>query len=322
MRAYITGASGFIGNHLLQRLIQKNWQVRALFHKRNISLAEKCEIVKGDIQDFDLLKDSLQETDVLFHLAAALGSLLIKKEEFFRINALGTKNVLNAAREAGVKRIIHLSSAGVLGSVRKNELADENYPLNPKNIYDETKLDGENIALRFAEKGMDIVVVRPGWIYGPEDRRTFKLIRAIAKKRFILVSKGKTWQTPVYIDDVIQGVLLCLEKGIKGEIYHLAGEEVLTVKEIVETIATTLGEKIPRIRLPLFPTKVAAWKLEKTFLLFKKEAPLTRGKLAFFIHPKPLSIQKAKRELGYAPQTDFETGINQTIAWHKENKWL
>lgn len=322
MRAFITGASGFIGNHLLQRLIQKNWQVRALLHKRNISLAEKCEIVKGDIENFDLLKDSLQKTDVLFHLAAALGSSLIKKEEFFRINALGTENVLKAAREAGVKRIIHLSSAGVLGSVKKNELADENYPVNPKNIYDETKLDGENIALRFAEKGMDVVVVRPGWIYGPGDRRTFKLIRAIAKKRFILVSKGKTWQTPVYIDDVIQGVLLCLEKGIKGEIYHLAGEEVLTVKEIAETMATALGEKIPRIRLPLFPTKVAAWKLEKAFLLFKREAPLTRGKLAFFIHPKPLSIEKAKRELGYTPQTDFETGINQTIAWHKENKWL
>ena len=322
MKAFVTGASGFIGTHLVSELLKQNWEVGVLIHKQPFSEQEKVRIFRGDIRDSSVLKEALLETDVLFHLAAALGASLINRKEFFRVNAEGTENVLRAARDAGVKRVIHFGSAGVLGAVKENEAVGEEYPSRPIDIYDATKLEGEKTALRFAREGMDVVVVRPGWAYGPGDRRTFKLIKAIAKKRFMLVTKGKTNHTPVFIHDLVKGVLLCAAKARAGEIYHLAGEEVLSVKDMVSTIAEATHSKIPSFSLPLFPVRIAAWKMEKVFYLFKREAPLSRGKLGFFIHPKPLSIQKAKKELGYSPQTDFQTGVRAAVAWYQDRGWL
>lgn len=322
MRAFITGASGFVGTHLVNKLLKNNWSVRILIHKNNISDSKNCEVIPGDIGEKKLMEDALKETDVLFHLAAALGGSLIDRNEFYRINAAGTENVLDAAFKAGVKKAVHFSSAGVLGAVRNNNAVDEAYPPHPISPYDQSKLEGEKIALNRAKEGNPVLVIRPGWVYGPGDRRTFKLIRAIARKKFILVTRGLARQTPVFIDDLLQGVLQCVEQGRDGEIYNIAGDEVLTVRQIVENIAAATNSTIPKLTLPLFPTKVAAWKLEKAFRLFKKEAPLTSGKLAFFIHPKPLSIQKAALELGFAPQTLFQEGMAQTVNWYREQGWL
>lgn len=322
MRAFLTGASGFIGSHLVEHLFQKKWHIKALLHKSKISKEEEIEVIRGDIRDFHALRNALVGTDVLFHMAAALGSAIINKKDFFDINVVGTKNILKAAKAANVKRIVHLSSAGVLGSVRKDEIAPEDYSLHPRNSYDESKLEGERFALQMAREGMNIVIIRPGWVYGPGDRRTFKLIKVIDKKKFVLVTKGKTWQTPIYIQDLIKGILLCAEKGKKGEIYNLSGGEVLSVREIVETIASATGKKIPPFTLPLFPVKSAAWFTEKIFFLFKREAPLNRAKLSFFIHPKPLSIKKAEKDLGFVPQMNFKDGMDSTISWYKKHKWL
>lgn len=323
MRAFVTGASGFIGRHLVEKLLLKGWTVRALIHDRSLPLeARGLEQIRGDIERETAWQETLEGTDVLFHLAAALGGSSLNKKEFQRTNAEGTRKVLQAAQKAGIKRTVHFSSAGVLGAVKQGDQADELYPLHPLSVYDQTKLEGEKIALQRAHEGLSLVVVRPGWVYGPRDTRTFKLIKAIVRKRFILVTRGTTWQTPVHIEDLLDGVSLCLERGKSGEVYHLAGKEVLTVRQIVDSIAKATGSFVPKVSLPLFPVKVAAWKLETAFKLVGKEAPLTRGKLAFFIHPKPLSIGKASRELGFTPQTDFKAGIAETVRWYRENGWL
>jgi len=322
MKAFITGASGFIGTHLARQLLQQNWQVSILRHKRDLEDLEGYQVFHGDVRDFHSLKDMFKGTDVLFHLAAALGASRINKKEFFAINVLGTENVLKAAAEACVGRVIHFSSAGVFGSVRENHPVKETHVPSPRDVYDKTKLEGEKIALQFADKGENVVVIRPGWVYGPGDHRTFKLIKAVASKKFLLVTTGTTRQTPVYIDDLVQGILLCAEKAGTGEIYHLAGKEDLTVKEIIQLISQATNVHFSQFPLPIFALRVAAWKLEKTFSLLGREAPLTRGKLAFFIHPKPLSIQKAKTDLGYAPECDFKTGIETAVAWYRKNGWL
>ncbi len=326
MRVFITGASGFIGSALIAGCIDRQWNVCVLQHTRRLAektaSEQKFDVVEGDITQPASLEGLFKGVDILFHCAAALGASVLPESDFFRINAGGTQNVLRAAKDARVPKILHFSSAGVLGSVKRDEVADEDYPLNPQNSYDRSKLEGEKIARRFADDGMDIVIIRPGWVYGPGDRRTFKLIEAIAKKRFMLVTKGKALQTPVHIEDLVGGVFLCAEKGRKGHVYHIAGSEALQVRGIVTTIASATGSKVPPISLPLFPVKLAASALEWSFALFKKEAPLTRGKLSFFIHPKPLGIQKAIQELGYAPKISFAEGISQTVEWCKAHSWL
>jgi nucleoside-diphosphate-sugar epimerase len=322
MKAFITGASGFIGTHLAEELIRQKWQVSVLVHERDLPEPERFRVFRGDIKESGALKDMFRGSDVLFHLAAALGASRIDKREFYEINTEGTENVLKAAQMAGVQRVIHFSSAGVLGSVKENQAVEENYPPSPQDVYDRTKLAGEQIALHYAKEGSRVVVVRPGWVYGPGDRRTFKLIKAIATGKFILPTRGTTRQTPVYIGDLIQGVLLAAEKGRAGEIYHLAGSEVLAVKRIVSLIGQAAGVRTPSFPMPLLLLKMASFILEKAFAPLNKEAPLTRGKLAFFIHPKPLSIRKAVEELGFIPQTDLKTGIFQTVKWYRKNGWL
>lgn len=322
MKILITGASGFIGSHLTDSLLDKSRSVRLLLHKRGHPRESECSVIRGDITNPETLKKALDDREIVYHLAAELGSALSRTEEFKRINAEGTEKLLHLAQKAGVKKFIHFSSAGVLGRVESNRPAGEDRPPHPISAYDKTKLEGEEAALTAADGKMDVIVIRPGWVYGPGDRRTFKLIRAIALRRYILVTRGTKRQTPVFIDDLIQGIHLCAEKGRNGEIYHLAGGEVLTVRGIVQTIAGAAGTRIPRIHLPLFPVKAAAVILEKSFRLFGKKSPLTPSMLFFFIHPKPLSIQKARRELGYAPAADIITGMKKTIDWYRRNGWL
>lgn len=322
MKALVTGASGFIGRNLAEALLLQNWSVRLLVHQTLPPVTERFEIVRGDIREKKGLEAKLEGVDILYHLAAALGGSRIPKKEFFRINARGTEHILKAAQDAGIKRVVHVSSAGVLGSVAENTAVGEDHPPAPIDVYDKSKREGERIALEFAASGLDVVVIRPGWVYGPGDRRTLKLFHAIARGRFALVAKGRTRQTPVYIDDLIRGILLCDEKGRQGEIYHLAGCEVLSVREIANTIASVLGKKRPRLSLPGLPVRVAAWKMGTVFSLFNKEAPLTPGKLTFFLHPKPLAIDKAAQELGYSPQVNFLEGAARTVGWYRAHGWL
>lgn len=322
MRAFVTGGSGFIGGHLIELLIGRGFEVRALVHSNPLRAHDRVEIVQGEICDRKLLGEALKKTDILFHLASALGSSAIGRDEFQRINASGTESVLESARSAGVGRTIHISSAGVFGAVKKGETAAESTPPKPITVYDKTKLEGEEIALRFAQEGQDVVIVRPGWAYGPGDRRTFKLIKAICRGRFFMATRGRSLQTPVYIDDLVKGILLAGEKGQKGEVYHLAGGEIMTVREMAQEIAAACGRKLPRFYLPLMPARLAALLLESAFVPLRREPPLSRSKLSFFIHSKPLSVDKARRELGFAPEVNFKSGLAQTLSWYRSQGWL
>ncbi len=322
MRAFVTGGSGFIGGHLIETLLHRGFEVRALVHRRPLQTEDRVETVKGDICDQEVLGQAMRGIDVLFHLASALGASTIGEKEFRRINALGTECILQAARSAGVGRVIHLSSAGVFGAVRKGDIAAEAYPPKPITVYDVTKLEGEEVALRFAQEGSDVVVVRPGWAYGPGDRRTFKLIKSICRGRFIMATRGSGLQTPVYIDDLTRGILLAGEKGRKAEVYHLAGGEIMSVRKMAEEIAAACGRRLPRVYLPALPARLTAFLLDKSFTPLRREPPLSRSKLSFFLHSKPLSIDKARRELGYAPEVEFSGGMARAVAWYRSQGWL
>ncbi|MBN1938224.1 MAG: NAD-dependent epimerase/dehydratase family protein, partial [Candidatus Aminicenantes bacterium] len=251
MNAFVTGASGFVGKRLGETLAANGWKVKAFDIRKPEGAAAEIEFIAGDIRDGKAVSGAMHGAEVVFHLAAALGASRLGLEGFRAVNVGGTKAVLAAAREAGVRRVVHFSSAGVLGHVKSGEVADERYALDPRDLYDLTKLEGERAALEAAAAGLDVVVIRPGWVYGPGDRRTFKLIRAIAKGRYIQAGKGRTLQTPVFVDDLVSGTLLAAEKGKAGEIYHLAGDEVLTVRKIAETIARAADKTLPRFHLPM-----------------------------------------------------------------------
>jgi dihydroflavonol-4-reductase len=322
MKAFVTGASGFIGSHLIRSLKTLGWEVRAFVHRTPLAEIPGVTSVSGDILDETTLEKAMAGVDVVFHLAAAVGSVVTDPHAFMDVNVNGTAAVLLAARRVGVGRVIHFSSIGVLGAVKAADIAAEDYPAAPRTLYDRTKFAAEAAVHLAAVGGLDIVVVRPGWVYGPGDRRTFKFISAICRRKSALIAGAQGRQTPVYIDDLIAGVLLAAEKGRPGAVYHLAGDEILTPEEMTSIVAAACGVVGPRLKLPRGLAIAAAFILEKTFGLVKKETPLNRGKLSFFLDPKAMSSARAKKELSFAPTTDFRTGIALAIGWYRENGWL
>ena len=137
-----------------------------------------------------------------------------------------------------------------------------------------------------------------------------------------MATRGRGFQTPVYIDDLVAGILLAWEKGQKGEIYHLAGFEIFPVRTMAEVIASVCERTLPRVYIPALPARLAAFLLDAAFSPLRREPPLGRSKLSFFLHSKPLSIDKARRELGYAPEVEFSDGIARAIAWYRSHGWL
>jgi dihydroflavonol-4-reductase len=322
MLALVTGASGFIGSHLVGALKTSGWDVRAYVHKTPLLKMNGVAVVTGDIRDSATLATAMAGVDVVFHLAAAVGSVVTDPHAFREVNVGGTEAVLAAARRANVGRVVHFSSIGVLGAVKAGDIAGEDYPPAPRTLYDHTKFEAERAALQAAASGLDIVIIRPGWTYGPGDRRTFKFIRAVCLRKFAFIAGAPGRQTPVYIDDLAAGTLFAAKKGRSGMVYHLAGDEILTAEEMTRIVAAACGVEAPHIKLPAGPVLAAAFILEKLFWLAKKDPPLNRGKLAFFLDSKAMSSALAKKELGYAPAMAFRTGAVLAVAWYRENGWL
>ncbi len=322
MRALVTGASGFIGARLLPALQAAGWEVRAYVHHTPLASAGGVFSFCGDIRDERALSAAMDGADAVFHLAAAVGSAVTDPRDFQAVNVEGTRAVLRAASASRVSRVVHFSSIGVLGAVGDGDTAAEDYPPAPRTLYDRTKLAAEQAALEAAAAGLGVVILRPGWVYGPGDRRTFKFIRAVCRRRAAFIAGARGRQTPVYVDDLVAGALLAAAKGRPGALYHLAGDEVLTAEEMTRETAEACGVAPPRLRLPLALARPAALFLEKAFALAGREAPFNRGKLAFFTDAKAMSSRRAQTELGFAPQRDFRTGIRLAIAWYRENGWL
>ena len=217
MLAFVTGASGFIGSHLVRALKAGGWDVRAFVHKTPLAEIPGVASVTGDIRDSAALETAMAGVDVVFHLAAAVGSVVTDPHAFREVNVGGTESGARggpARRASG--RVVHFSSIGVLGAVKPGDTADEDYPPAPRTLYDRTKFEAEVAARQAAADGLDVVLVRPGWVYGPGDRRTFKFIRAVCRRKFALIAGAPGRQTPVYIDDLVAGTLLAAAKGASG----------------------------------------------------------------------------------------------------------
>jgi nucleoside-diphosphate-sugar epimerase len=320
--AFVTGASGFIGSHLVRALKAGGWQVRAYVHRTSLPDLPEVESVKGSVLDKASLEKAMRGVDVVFHLAAAVGSAVTDPREFREVNVAGTEAVLAAALKAGVGRVVHFSSIGVLGAVQAGDEADEEYPPAPRTLYDRTKFAAEQMARQASASGLDVVIVRPGWVYGPGDRRTFRFIRAVCCRRSALIAGAPGRQTPVYVDDLVSGALLAARKGRSGAVYHLGGDEILSAEEMTRRVAAACGVAAPRLRLPQWLARSAAFTMEKVSGLLQIETPLNRGKLAFFMDPKAMSSARAKKELGFSPQTDFRNGIARAISWYRDKGWL
>src|SRR5690349_13880431 len=256
MRVLITGAGGFIGSHLVDSQLARGNLIRAVDVHLGLLRQQDghpcLETIRGDLTDADLLPRLVEGIDVVYHLASAHLDVSLSDEHYHRVNVDATLAVLEAAKEAGVKRFVHCSSVGVIGDV-EHPPADEMAECHPTNIYERTKLEGERAALDFFHRtGFPVVVVRPAWVYGPRCPRTAKLIRTISKGRFPIFGDGRNMRHPVYISDMIHGLELCADTpNIDGDVFIIAGEAPVESRELVGMIRQQLNVRSPQIYLPM-----------------------------------------------------------------------
>lgn len=326
MKALVTGASGFTGGHLCRRLAREGYQVRGLV--RDLQRAPDLqrigvEPVVGDLRDPEALRKAVQQVDVVYHIGALYRPGKASPRDMWETNVEGTRNILDAAVSAGVKRFVHCSTIGVHGGI-KNSPATEDAPYGPGDPYQESKTEGELLALRYMAEGrIPIVVFRPAGIYGPGDLRFLKLFRAIKRRRFIMLGSGEVHLHMIYIDDLIDGILLCsTRENSPGGVYILGGEAAASLNHIVGLIAEVLGVRPSRLHFPVAPVYYAGYLCELVCKPFGIEPPLYRRRVDFFRKNRAFDVSKAKRELGFQPSIDLKTGIALTADWYRKQGLL
>ena len=324
----ITGAAGFIGRHLLSRFSAEGKSVRALIRGPNPGEAAELPGVEwftGDLREPSTLFGIAEEVEWVFHLAGIITASREEREAYWTPNVQGTLNLLQTLRREKnpVKKFIFCSSVGAMGPL-SHLPADETSPCRPRNFYEQSKYQAEQLVRQFGrETGVPVTVVRPSWVYGPGDSRTLKLFRAVAGRRFVLIGDGQTLIHPVYVSDVVQGLEHCAARpGSAGQTYILAGRDPIRLADLVEGMARILGAPLWKLRLPLRPVQVLAQTMEWVYAPFGRRPPLSPRRLEFFIKDQWFSIAKAQRELGYQPQVELEDGLKQTIQWYRRHHHL
>jgi len=332
MRVLVTGATGFTGGHLARALTTRGYHVSAMVrpstHSARSRQATDLErngiaIVDGDLADPRSLPAAVGGMDVVYNIAALYRQAGLPDSVYHQVNATAVGQLIDAAAAAGVRRVVHCSTVGVHGDV-EHPPANEDAPLNPGDVYQVSKVEGERIAREAAARtGVEVVIARPSGIYGPGDRRLLKLFRGVARRRFLVLGDGKIFYHLTYIDDLVEGFRLCGEvPAAAGRTYILAGGEVTTLNELVARIAAAAGVKPIGWHLPVWPFWMAGALCEAICGPLRIEPPLYRRRVDFFTKSRAFDISRARAELGYAPRVGLTEGIGRTLQWYKREGWI
>jgi dihydroflavonol-4-reductase len=284
--------------------------------------ASGIELATGDLRDRASLEAAVAGVDVVYNIAAIYRSAGIPAETYRAVNRTAVGHLIEAAAAAGVRRVVHCGTVGVHGDV-DHPPANEDAPLKPGDIYQITKLEGEQLARETADRcRVELVIARPSGIYGPGDRRLLKLFRNVLR-RFPILGNGQIYYHLTYIDDLVDGFRLCGESpAAAGRTYILAGGEVTTLNQVMTLIAEVAGVRPPSIHLPVWPFWLAGAACEAVCVPLGIEPPLYRRRVDFFTKSRAFDITRARTEIGYAPRVSLREGVTRTLAWYREHGWL
>lgn len=322
MKYFVSGSTGFIGNKLVDALMGKGYQVNVLVRNKQAYTTTKKEIkiFQGDLLNVDVLNEAIKGCDFAFHLAAYANIWSKDKSLAYNTNVLGTKNVLEAALNNNIKKLVFTSSAATLPPSVKDEIVDETFALPDTYLteYETTKKAAEQLCMEYFKKGLNVVIVNPSRVYGPGLLNKSNSVTILIKKYLegkwrIIPGDGTRIGNYVYIDDVVSGHILALENGKSGEKYILGGTNN-SYNEFFNLLAKSTGKKFRLFHLPLSVMLVIA-----NFEFFMAE---TFGKKPLITPPwvkrynqnRPLSNEKAIKNLQYS-FTPLNEGIKKTVNW-------
>jgi nucleoside-diphosphate-sugar epimerase len=326
---FVTGATGFVGGRLVAELVRRGHTVRALARPASARAGledRRIEVVAGDLANRDALREGLEGCSGVFHLAAYARNWAHAPETFFEVNVDGTRNVLQAARAAGVAKIVFTSTIVTFGPTPPGVVGDEGMArITPRffSEYEESKTLAEREALGLAADGVPIVIVNPTRAYGPgkltEGNSVTVMIDLYDRGWFpVLFARGVNVGNYALVDDLVRGHILAMEKGRVGERYILGGENA-SLAHLFDLVDKATGKRHVRINLP--PRLAMAYSL-----LEKKKAEwlglyprITPGWVETFLHDWAYSSAKAERRLGYTV-TPLREGISLTCEWLRERR--
>jgi nucleoside-diphosphate-sugar epimerase len=324
----ITGATGFVGKHLAEACCERRMEVRTLARPNSDTKAlDKLgiKVYRGDLTDRNTVREAVQDVDLIVHCAAKVGDWG-PVEEYRAVNVEGLRNLLEVCKGTMLQRFVHLSSLGVYAA-RNHHGTDENEPLPQHHIdgYTQSKVEAEQLALRYyREFEVPVVVLRPGFIYGPRDRTVLpKIIENLKQGRIKYIGGGKGALNTIYVGNLVEAIFLALNNpDAIGKIYNLTDDELVTKRRFLDAVAEGMDLPKPTNTLaPVWLVRILANVMEnRARRQGAKEAPrLTQARLKFLALNLDFSIEKAKRELGYKPSTPFDEGIRRTMAWYRQN---
>src|SRR5438128_6261003 len=333
MKAFVTGATGFVGSHVARVLTEQGADLRLLIRSssdpKNIE-GLKAERVVGDLCDPSSLEKGISGCDVVFHVAADYRLWIRDPERMYRSNVEGTRTILEAARKNSVRRVVYTSSVGTIGLPSNRHLADENSPVALENMighYKRSKFMAEQVALDAGKEsagtnGMDVVVVNPTTPIGEQDIKptpTGRIVVDFLKKKF-----------PAYVDtglnlvdvaECARGHVAALEKGRSGERYILGGEN-LTLKQILDKLAVITGLPSPKIRVP-YVVALATGVMDQvvTGYIRKREPRATIDAVRMGRKKMFVSSSKAERDLGWKC-VPVDHALGRAVEWFRANHYV
>jgi dihydroflavonol-4-reductase len=325
MLAFVTGATGFVGSHVARVLAEQGADLRLLIRSssdlRNIEDL-KAERVTGDLRDAASLKKAVSGCDAIFHVAADYRLWVRDPDEMYRSNVEGTRTILQAARESGVRRVVYTSSVATIGFTSNGRPTDESSPVSLANMighYKRSKFVAEQVAIEAGRSGMDVVVVNPTTPVGERDIKptpSGRIIVDFLKKKF--PAYVDTGLNLVDVTECARGHVSALEKGSSGERYILGGEN-LTLKQILDKLATIAGLQSPKIRVP-YMVALATGVVDQvvTGYIRKREPRATIDAVRMGRKKMFVSSGKAERDLGWKT-VPVDDALRRAVEWFQAN---
>ena len=323
MKIFITGATGYIGNNLAKRLAAEGHIVHALnrsAHKSDLLDHKNIQLFKGDITDFESVKNGMQGCEQVYHLAAYARVWAKDPSIYYTLNVKGTQYVLDAARELGIRDVVVTSTGGVLGPSGNSPVKEDDPRIGDiLNEYEETKTQSEEMCKRYCnDYGMRIVVVNPPRIYGAgvesESNALTRMVRLYMEGKWrILPGDGKRTGSYVHVDDVVDGHILAMQKGRAAQRYILSGENA-SYTTFFNTLAKVNGKKHFLFPLPVWIMVLVGYGMMGITKLTGRPPLLTPKWIRKYLYDWSLDCGKAQNELGYTYRS-LEEGLQQTVDW-------
>jgi nucleoside-diphosphate-sugar epimerase len=328
MKILVTGGTGFTGKALVKRLLDLGHTVVALDYKEGVKTEELrqwgAEVIIGSVTDREVVRRCMAGVEVVQHLAAAFREMNVPDTYYHEVNVGGTRVALEEAQRAGVRKFVYCSTCGVHGNI-DHPPGGEDAPIQPADYYQRTKYLAEPVVTEFHDKGLlQTCILRPAAIYGPGDpERFFLIFKRVASGTFPMFGNGKTLYHPLYIDSLVDALLLAMEEGKgDGQAYLIADEHFVEIETLVRKVAQAMGVEVKIPHFPVLPVVIMGHICEKLCRPLGVTPPIFPRRVDWYRQNRAFKIDKAKRELGYAPVIDLDEGLKRTAQWYRQEGYL